>query len=142
MKNEIQFFRKIYLSHFIWNGTKGLWKGYVWEVSWRLNKTATYWPTALLAITALFSHFPGMLKWGPWGPSLCWDLVLTPRAATTDSKIWSPTNWLPVALGYIIVWRPPASVSIASAPNSTHQQSRLSPDIFTRMHLLFTQVHF
>ena len=35
---------KTYLSHFIQNGTKGLRKGYVWEVSWRLNKTAIYWP--------------------------------------------------------------------------------------------------
>ena len=38
MTNETQLFRKIYLSHFIRNGTKGLRKGYVWEVSWRLNK--------------------------------------------------------------------------------------------------------
>ena len=38
MTNETQFFRKIYLSHFIRNGTKGLRKGYVWEVSWRMNK--------------------------------------------------------------------------------------------------------
>ena len=29
MTNETQFFRKIYLSHFIRNGTKGLRKGYV-----------------------------------------------------------------------------------------------------------------
>ena len=33
-----QFFRKIYISHFIRTGTKELRKGYVWEVSWRLNK--------------------------------------------------------------------------------------------------------
>ena len=38
MTDETQFFRKIYLSHFIRNGTKGLRKGYMWEVSWRLNK--------------------------------------------------------------------------------------------------------
>ena len=38
MTNETQFFWKIYLSHFIRNGTKGLRKGYVREVSWRLNK--------------------------------------------------------------------------------------------------------
>ena len=36
---QTQFFRKIYLSHFNGtNGTKWLRKGYVWEVSWRLNK--------------------------------------------------------------------------------------------------------
>ena len=38
MTKKTQFFRKIYLSHFIRNGTKGLRKGYVWEVNWRLNK--------------------------------------------------------------------------------------------------------
>ena len=38
--------------------------------------------------------------------------------------------------------RSPASVSVASTPNSTRQQSRLSPDIFDRMHQLFTLVHF
>ena len=46
-----------------------------------------------------------------------------------------------MAPGYIIVWLPPTSVSVASAPNSTRPQSRLSPIIFDRMHLLFTQVH-
>ena len=34
-----------------------------------------------------------------------------------------------MAPGYIIVWRSPASVSVTSALNSTHPQSRLSPDI-------------
>ena len=63
MTNETQFFRKIYLSHFIRNGTKG-------EVNWRLNKAAIYWPPALLAIAALLSHPVGLLNWGPWGPSL------------------------------------------------------------------------
>ena len=47
-----------------------------------------------------------------------------------------------MAPGYVIVYRPPASVNVASALNSTRPQSRLSPDIFDRMHLLFTQVHF
>ena len=90
-----------------------------WAGNW--TKTATYWPPALLAIAALLSHPAGLLNRGSWGPSLCWDLVLTPWTATTDSKLWFPINWLPVAPGYIIVWRPPASVSVASAPNSTHQ---------------------
>ena len=55
-----RFFRKIYLSLY----SKGLRKGYVWEVSWRLNKTATYWPPALLAIAALLSHSAGLLNRG------------------------------------------------------------------------------
>ena len=32
-------------------------------------------------------------------------------------------------------------MGVTSAPNSTRPQSRLYPDIFDRMHLLFTQVH-
>ena len=30
-----------YTSHFIWKGYE---RYYLWEVSWRLNRTATYWP--------------------------------------------------------------------------------------------------
>ena len=68
-----QFFRKLYLSHIIRNGTKGLRKGYVWEVSWRLNKAATYWPPALLAIAALLSLvLLGCSSRGPKDPSLRW----------------------------------------------------------------------
>ena len=33
-------------------------------------------------------------------------------------------------------------MSVASALSSPRPQSWLSPDIFNRMHLLFTQVHF
>ena len=142
MTNETQFFRKIHFHTLFEMVRKSYERVIVWEVSWRLNKTATYWPLALLAIKELLSRSPGLLNRGPWGPSLCWYLVLTPRTATTDSKLWSPTHWLPVAPDYIIFWHPPASVSVASAPNSTRQQSRLSPDIFDRMHLFFTQVHF
>ena len=41
-KNErTQFLRKIYLSHFIRERVD---IGYVWEVSWRPNRIATYWP--------------------------------------------------------------------------------------------------
>ena len=135
-----QFFRKIYISHFIRNSMKGLREGYVWGVSFRLNKAATYWPPALLVIATLLSHPAGLLNLK--GPALCWVWFSLLHTATTDSKLWSPTNWLPVAPGYIVAWHPPASVSVASAPNSTRQQSRVSPDIFDQMHLLFTHVHF
>ena len=47
-----------------------------------------------------------------WGPSLCCELVLTPRTGTTDFKLWSPTNRTSVAPGYIIVWHPPASCGV------------------------------
>ena len=110
-----------------------------WAGDW--TKTATYWPPVLLAIAALISILRDCSTGGPEGPDLCWVLFSLLRTATSDSKLWSLTNWLPVAPGYIIVWHPPASVCVASAPNSTRQQSRLSPDIFNRMHLLITQVH-
>ena len=94
----------------------------------------------------LLQHFflilRGCSTGGPEDPALCWVWFSLLRTATTNSKLWSPTNWLPVAPGYIIVCRPPVSVSVASAPNSTRQKSRLFPDIFDRMHLLFAQVHF
>ena len=118
MTNETQFFRKIYLSHFIWNGTKGLRKGYVskfffsffdYRISlylrrfcvsrsliytdkkwfWRLNKTATYWPPALLAIAALLSHPAGLLNRGAWGPCSLLGLVLT----ASNCKNWLQTSW-------------------------------------------------
>ena len=42
-----QFFRKIYLSLYL-KGFERVTKGFtVWEVSWRLNRTATYWPPLL-----------------------------------------------------------------------------------------------
>ena len=42
-----QFFRKIYLSLYL-KGFERVTKGFtVWEVSWRPNRTATYWPPLL-----------------------------------------------------------------------------------------------
>ena len=130
-----RLFRKIYLSLY----SKVLRKGYLWEVSRRLNKTATYWPPAHLA--PLLSRSVGLLIRGPWGPSSLLGLVLN---ASNCNKLTPTPNSLelPVAPGYIIVWHPPASVSVASAPNSTRTHSKLSPDIFDQMHLLFTLVHF
>ena len=99
-----------YTSHFI-RKLESVTKGFtVWEVSWRLNRTATYWPHQLLWLLQYF--FPVHLgcSTGGLGPSLCWDMVLIPASSIQF--------------------------------NSTPRQSRLPPDIFDRMHLLFTQVHF
>ena len=93
----------MYLSHIIRNGWKGLRKGYVWKVSWRLNKTATYWLQALLAIAALLSRSPELLYRGPWGPKA------SSHAGILSPKLWLQLTELPVAPGYIIVGRPPAS---------------------------------
>ena len=104
------------------------------------TKAATIWPPVPPSLAALLSRSVGLLNRRPWGPSSLLDLVLT--ASNCNNWLQTP-NWLelPVAPGYIIVSRPPVSVSIASAPNSTRPQSRLSPDIFDRMHQLFIQVH-
>ena len=81
-----------------------------WVGDW--TKTATYWPPSLLAIAALLSHPAGLTasNYNHWLQTLI-----------------SNSLELPVAPGYIIVWRPPASESVASALNSTRPQSRLSP---------------
>ena len=71
------------------------------EVSWRLNRTVTYWPppTTLRAITVFLSW---AAQPGAWGPSLCWDMVLIP--ASSLQLIWTSCR-----RGYIIIWRSPTS---------------------------------
>ena len=119
-----QFFRKIYLLLY--------WKGCVWEVSWRLNRTATYWPPPNSSgYNSISFPFSWAAQLGAWGPSLCWDIVLIPISSL--QLIWTSCR-----RGYIITYFLRAS---QFALNSTRRQSRLSPDIFDRMHLLFTQVH-
>ena len=79
-----------------------------WVGDW--TKTATYWPTDLLAIAALLSHPAGLLNRGPRGPSSLLGLVLT--ASNCSNWLQTPNSKLtelPVAPGYIIVLRPPAS---------------------------------
>ena len=81
-------------------------KGYVWEVSWRLNKDCNI----LISSSSVFSSTsflfcwaaqPGALRAQPSAESW-FSLSRTP---TTDSKLTE----LPVAPGYIIVWHPLAS---------------------------------
>ena len=91
---QTQFFRKIYLSLY----SKGLWKGYCvrgeLETKQRLQHID---PLALPAIAALLSHSAGLLNRRPGGPVSAGNWFSLPRTATTDFKLWSPTNWLPVA---------------------------------------------
>ena len=75
---------------------------------------------------------------GAWGPSFCWDMVLIP--ASSLQLIWTSYR-----RGYIIIWHPPTSCErhICTQFNpSTIKVIPWSPDIYDRMHLLFTQVHF
>ena len=69
--------------------SKGLRKGCVWEVSWRLNRMQ-YWPQVPLIIGATLSHSAGLLSRGSWGPKpSAGSWFSLPRTATR-----TPTNWL------------------------------------------------
>ena len=75
---------------------------YLWEVSWRLNRLATYCPPpTLLAITAYLSHSPGLLNRRPGG-----QLLL---GHGFHSSIFLQLIWPFCRRGYIIIWHPPTS---------------------------------
>ena len=130
-----QFLRKIYFSLYL-KRFERVTKGIIcerWVGDW----------TELQHIDPHFSghssnSFPFSSQPGVWGPSLCWDMVLIP--ATFLQLIWTSSR-----RGYIIIWRRPTSCErhICTQFNpSTVKVIPWSPDIFDRMHLLFTQVHF
>ena len=90
-------------------------------------------PPAPPVIAVRLFRSPGCSTGGLGAQPLCWELIPTARSGTLTS---SSELRLPDFLShpdYIIVLRP---------LNSTRRVSRLSPDLFDRMHLLFTQVHF
>ena len=60
IKTSLTDLRKIYLSLYL--------KGLCVRGSWRLNRTATYWPP-LLWPSAFLSRSPGLLNQGPGGPA-------------------------------------------------------------------------
>ena len=134
-----QFFRKIYLSLY----SKVLRKGYC--VRGDLETEENY--NILTPSSSGYSRVSFSFCWaaqpGTWGPSS----MLGPGSFSLDCNNWLQTLIsnkleLPFAPDYIIFCRPTASLSVASALNSTRPPSRLSSDISDRMHLLFTQVHF
>ena len=94
MTNEHTSLEK-YTSHSLFEiVAKGLRKGHVWEVSWRLNKLQTYWIPVRLSLAALLSCSAGLLNRGSWGPiALCWVLVLSTASYLQLTE-------LPVAPGY------------------------------------------
>ena len=105
--------------------------------SWRLNKDCNILtPPIFLAITAFLSRSPGLLNREPGGPA---SLL----RAGSHSSILSPTdlNFLSPELFYNLTLTYFLRAS-QFALNSTPWQSKLPLDIFDRMHLLFTQVHF
>ena len=80
------FFRKIYLSHLIRKGSKGLCVRGELET----EQTATYWSQVPLTIEALLSHSAGLLNRGSWGPKpSAGSWFSLPRTTTRN-----PNNWL------------------------------------------------
>ena len=100
-------------------------------MSWRPNKTATYWPPNSSGYHSLSFPFSWAAQPGAWGPSLCWDMDLIP----THLNFLSPGLYNNLTSTHFMR-------ASQFALNSTPYQSRLPPDIFDRMHLLFTRVHF
>ena len=105
-------------------------------VSWRLNKSATYWPPHSNVHDSVSFPFSWAAQPGAWGPA---SLGHSPH-----SSIFSPTdlNFLSPGLYNILTSTLfPASVTISHSIQPLDSQGRpWSPDIFDRMHLLFTQV--
>ena len=82
--------------------------------SWRLNRTAIYWPP-LFWLSQPF--FPVLLGFSSRG--LCWDMVIIPVSSLQLTR--TSCRW-----GYIIIWRPPTSCEHHNfALNSTPRLSRL-----------------
>ena len=79
IKTSDTVLRKIYLSLYL--------KGLCVRGSWRPNRTATYWPPTLLAITAFISRSPGLLKREPWGPASLGHILIL---ASSHQLVWSP----------------------------------------------------
>ena len=80
------FFRKLYLSHFIWNGCERV-MCERWVGDW--IKTATYWPPVPLSLVALLSRSAGLLNRVAWGPSP----LLRAGSHRLELQQLTPTDW-------------------------------------------------
>ena len=74
--------------------------------SWRLNRTATYWPPLLWPHQSFFPVLLGCSTRG-MGAQPLWDMFLIP--ASSVQLVWSPTDWNSCAPSYIIVRHLPSS---------------------------------
>ena len=133
--------------------------------SWRLNRTATYWPPTLMAITVFLSRFPGLLRPGAWGPRLSgtWSSFQHLLSNWTELQLLNRGSWGPPLLGagYLYSTLTPTALNFLSPRLYNNLTSTLLPASVTishsiqpldsqgyilifldRMHLLFTQVHF
>ena len=89
MTNEHTSLEK-YTSHTLFEMVaKGLRKGYVWEVGWRLNRDCNILtPCSSVFSSTSFLILLGCSTGGPEGPSRCWVWFSLPRTATN----WLQTN--------------------------------------------------
>ena len=89
MMNEHTSLEK-YSSHILFEMVaKGLQKGYVWEVSWRLNRDCNILTPSSSIFSSTSFSFCGAAQPGVLRAPLCWELVLT---ASNCNKL-TPTNW-------------------------------------------------
>ena len=128
MSERRHFFRKIYLSLY--------WKGCVWQVSWRLNKDCNILTPQLFWLSLpFFPILQGCSSGGPRAHPLLWHGSHFSTFSPTALNFLSPGLYNNLSSTYFLQ-------ASHFTLHSTRRQSRLSPDIFDRMHLLFTQVHF
>ena len=109
-----QFFREIYLSLYL-KGFERVTKGIiVWEVSWRLNWTATYWPPLSWPLQCFFPVLLGCSTGG--------------LGHGSHSSIFSPTDVNFLSLGLYNNLMPTYLLRASQfALNSTRRQSRSPP---------------
>ena len=132
-----QFFRKIYLSLYL-KGFERVTKVIICERRVGDWKELQHIDPHSSGHSSISFPFSWAAQPGTWEPSFCWDMVLIPVSSL--QLIWTSCR-----RGYIIIWCPPTSCErhICTQFNlSTVKVIPWSPDIFDRMHLLFTQVHF
>ena len=100
----------------------------MWELNWRLNKTATYWPSLFWLSQRFFPVLLGCST-GGLGAQPLWDMVLIP--ASSLQLIWTPTNLNFLSPGLYNNLTPTLFFCERHnfALNSTPWQSRLYPDI-------------
>ena len=152
---------KIYPTLYL-KGFEKITKGFtVWEVSWRLNRTATYWPPTLMAITAFLSRSSRLLNREPGGPAslgrVSHSSIFAPTATAQSGVLRAPSSGCWFSLPHLISnWLNflctklynnltstllPANVTISHLIQPVHGQGYILI-LLDRMHLLFTQVHF
>ena len=111
------------------------------------QQTATYWPQVPLTIAALLSHSAGLLNRGSRGPKpFAGSWFSLPRTATRTPTNWFQLTELQLTHAVCGTWLYNCLTATCFLwASQLHRiqpvhRSRWYPDIFDRMHLLFTQV--